>query len=385
MEQNCDKPSIMEDMRAAERLDLNSLLAHLAPACDFDLYGVARIEDFPELATFSGWINEGRAGEMHYLSAQNNEGKLKRASVSAAAPWAKSAVVCAINYNAAAPFSTDPHPENAGWISRYAWFENRDCSRNTDYHDVVLSRLRTLERELVSRWSEPVRTWSYVDTGPIVERVLAKYAGIGWQGKNTCIINEEIGSYIFLGVILTSIELSTTHVNLPAADRCGSCTRCIEACPTQAITAPYQLDPRRCIAYLTIEKRGDIPEEFHDAIGRHVFGCDICQDVCPWNGSVSGERPQASDLRDFQPRVDLVNPDLNQLARLTPESLNEMFRRSPIKRTKYEGFMRNVAVALGNANTVEARASLEHLARSENPVISNHARRALEKKKSISE
>jgi epoxyqueuosine reductase len=366
-------------MRAAAKLDLKRLLADLAPSCDFDLYGVARIEEWPELSAFSEWIKEGRAGEMHYLAAQNDQGELKRASVASAAPWAKSAIVCAINYNSAAPFSTDPHSKNAGWISRYAWFENSESSRNTDYHDAVLTRLRKLEHELVSRWCEPVRTWCYVDTGPIVERVLAKYAGIGWQGKNTCIINEQVGSYIFLGVILTSIELPASHVNLPAADRCGSCTRCIEACPTQAITAPYQLDPRRCISYLTIEKRGDIPEEFREGIGRHIFGCDICQDVCPWNGSITGERPKASSLSDFQPRADLVNPDLNQLARLTPESFNEMFRRSPIKRTKYEGFMRNVAVALGNTDTSEALASLEHLSHSQNAVVSTHARRALEK------
>jgi epoxyqueuosine reductase len=208
--------------------------------------------------------------------------------------------------------------------------------------------------------------------------VLAKYAGLGWIAKNTCVINEEIGSYFFLGVILTSIELPAEHVNLPAADRCGTCTRCIDACPTQAIT-PYQMDARRCIAYLTIEKRGEMPEEFRNEVGRHVFGCDICQDVCPWNGAVSGARPPASKLPEFTPRPDLVNPDLRTLAELTPETFNEKFRRSPVKRTKYENFMRNVAVALGNTRVEWAREALERLASHESEVIASHARRALER------
>jgi epoxyqueuosine reductase len=365
-------------MFAASRLDLKALVDELAPGFGFDRAGVARIEDFPELGRFESWIEEERAGEMTYLAKTNEKGKLKRAAVENVAPWAKSAIVIAANFNAAAPFSTDEHPPLTGWISRYAWFANHDGQRNTDYHDVLLSRLRRLETELVSRWNEPIRTWCYVDTGPIVERVLAKYAGIGWIAKNTCVINEQLGSYIFLGVMLTSIEL-TGRVNLPAADRCGSCTRCIEACPTNAITAPYELDPRRCIAYLTIEKRGDIPERFREGIGRQIFGCDICQDVCPWNGSITGERPPASSIPEFSPRPELINPDLLRFAQLTPESFNEIFRHSPIKRTKYEGFMRNVAIALGNSGQPEARPALERLAASDNPVISEHARWALKR------
>jgi epoxyqueuosine reductase len=358
------------------QIDLKALVPELAPQCGFDLTGVVKIESFPELQRFEGWVEEQRAGEMHYLSSRNEQGALKRAAVQNAAPWAKSAIVCAVNYNASAPFSTDPAGEDAGWISRYAWFENPETSRNTDYHDAVLSRLRVLETQIVSRCAAPIRTWCYVDTGPIVERVLARYAGIGWQAKNTCVINEQLGSFIFLGVILTSLELPS-HINLPAVDRCGSCARCIEACPTQAITSPYELDPRRCIAYLTIEKRGEIPTEFHQGIGRNVFGCDICQDVCPWNGGVTGQRPPASSLPEFTAREDLINPDLNELATLTPESFNEKFRRSPIKRVKYEGFMRNVAIALGNSKTASAKGSLERLAEHENSVIASHARAAL--------
>lgn len=361
----------------ASNLHLKALVDQLARGLEFDRVGVVRIEDFPELRRFESWIEEERAGEMTYLAKTNDEGKLKRSAVGNAAPWAKSAIVVTANFNAAAPFSTDEHCPLSGWISRYAWFTNHDGHRNTDYHDVLLSRLRRLEAELASRWNEPIRTWCYVDTGPIVERVLAKYAGIGWIAKNTCVINEQLGSYIFLGVMLTSIEL-TEHVNLPATDRCGSCTRCIEACPTNAITAPYELDPRRCIAYLTIEKRGEIPERLREGIGRQIFGCDICQDVCPWNGSITGERPPASSIPEFTPRPELINPDLLRLAQLTPESFNEMFRHSPIKRTKYEGFMRNVAIALGNSGQPEARSALEPLAENDNPVISQHARWAIE-------
>jgi epoxyqueuosine reductase len=360
-------------------MNLQGLVAELAPQYGFDVSGVVKVEEFPELQRFESWVNDHRAGEMHYLSSRNDQGALKRSAVQNAAPWAKSAVVCAVNYNANAPFSTDPTGEDSGWISRYAWFENPEVSRNTDYHDALLSRLRKLETAIASHSLPPIRTWCYVDTGPIVERVLAKYAGIGWQAKNTCIINEQLGSFIFLGVILTSIELPS-HINLPAADRCGSCTRCIESCPTQAITAPYELDPRRCIAYLTIEKRGEIPDEFHQTMGRHIFGCDICQDVCPWNGGITGERPPASHLPEFTPRQDLINLDLNELATLTPESFNERFRRSPIKRVKYEGFMRNVAIALGNSPTSAATTSLERLAAHEHPVIASHARQALARK-----
>lgn len=361
----------------ASHSELSILLAELAPACGFQVWGVARIEDYPELRRFEGWVAEDRAGEMAYLRARNEQGELKRAAVAHAAPWARSAIVIAANYHTAAPFSTDPHPPDAAWISRYAWFENADGSQNTDYHDAVLNRLRKLEAEIIARVGEPVRTWSYVDTGPIIERVLAKYAGIGWIAKNTCIIREGLGSYLFLGVILTSLPLPPAHVNLPAADRCGSCTRCIDACPTQAITAPYELDPRRCISYLTIEKRGDLPDALAPFMGRQVFGCDICQDVCPWNGAVSGERPPSSDWPEFTPRLDLVNRDLNALARLTREEFQQMFRRSPIKRTKYEGFMRNIAVALGNCESSESHRSLEWLAQHENASVADHARRAL--------
>src|SRR5437764_7895846 len=221
----------------------------------FDLAGIAPVcrEDLPELGAFIEWVDAGRAGEMKYLEARTETGELRRASATNAAPWVRSMVVCALNYSADKPYSVEASDPKRGWISRYAW-------GTKDYHDALLPRLRQVEasiKQVAAAQNVEIETRSNVDTGPILERVYAKYAGIGWIGKNTCIINQKLGSWLFLGVILTSIELA---VDLPAPDRCGTCTRCIDACPTDAIVAPYQLDSSRCISYLTIEKRGEIPE-----------------------------------------------------------------------------------------------------------------------------
>jgi epoxyqueuosine reductase len=208
-------------------------------------------------------------------------------------------------------------------------------------------------------------TRCYVDTGPLVERVAAKYAGIGWIGKNTCIINQKMGSWLFLGVILTSLEL---EASLPAPDRCGSCTRCIDACPTNAFIAPYQLDSNKCIAYLTIEKRGAIPEEMRAGIGRHVFGCDICQDVCPWN-----RKAPATDMEEFQPRVGLVNPALDWLAEISTEEFRETFRGTPVSRTKRAGLRRNAVIAMGNSGREEFLPLLEKLMGDEDETVAEAA------------
>jgi epoxyqueuosine reductase len=210
-----------------------------------------------------------------------------------------------------------------------------------------------------------------VDTGPIVERVYAKYGGVGWIGKNTCILNQQMGSWLFLGVIITSLELTP---DFPAPDRCGTCTRCIDACPTDALIAPYQLDSNRCISYLTIEKRGNIPEEMREGMGRHVFGCDICQDVCPWN-----RKAPATDAREFQPREGLVNPALAWLAEMTEEEFRERFRGSPIRRAKRAGLRRNAVIAMGNSGNRRFVPMLEKLATDEDPVVAEHARWAARK------
>ena len=346
-------------------------------AAGFDLAGVAsvRAEDFPELEAFREWIEAGHAGEMKYLEKRTESGELRRSSLKHAAPWARSVIVCAMNYNTDAPYSTEVRDPDRGWISRYA------MSRQ-DYHDSLLVRLRQVEAAVVEAVASdpegtqvsPPRTWCYVDTGPVIERVYAKYAGIGWIGKNTCIIHEKLGSWLFLGVILTSLEMTA---DLPAPDRCGSCTRCIDACPTEALIAPGKMDARRCIGYLTIEKRGEIPGEFRDAIGHHVFGCDICQDVCPWNNK-AGNAP-ATSAPEFQAREKLVHPDLRWLAGLTQEEFRETFRGSPIKRTKFSGLKRNVAVAMGNSGNQEFIPALEELAADEDAVVAEHARWGLEK------
>jgi len=341
----------------------------------FERLGVAPAShpQLRELDYFSDWIDAGYAGEMEYLKSRNQSGEYKRRSLEQALPWARSVVVVALNYNPAAPKSTEPASRTQGWISRYALSPH-------DYHDTMLDKLRQVESSLLEHLrtsGADATTRAYVDTGPVLERVYAKYAGIGWVGKNTCIINQQLGSWIFLGVIVTSLEYSDFVAEeklMVAPDRCGSCTRCIDACPTEAIIAPRQLDASRCIAYFTIEKRGSIPEDMREKIGRHVFGCDICQDVCPWN-----RKAPATQNTDFQPDQWLVNPDLGQLARLSKQQFRQRFRGSPISRAKHKGYLRNVAVAMGNSGRTEYIADLEELAQSEDSVVVEHAKWAIER------
>lgn len=338
----------------------------------FDLAGIAPVfrEDLPELGAFIEWVDEGRAGEMKYLESRTETGELRRASATNAAPWVRSMVVCALNYSADKPYSVEASDPERGWISRYAW-------GTKDYHDVLLPRLRQVEAAIQKISAErglPFETRSYVDTGPILERVYARHAGIGWIGKNTCIIHQKMGSWLFLGVILTSLELPADS---PAADRCGSCTRCIDACPTHAIVAPGKLDARLCIAYLTIEKRGTVAEELRPAIGHQVFGCDICQDVCPWNNK-AGNAPPTS-LPEFQPQEQLYHPDLRWLAQMDEETYRRTFRGSPVKRAKYSGIRRNVAIAMGNSGNKAFLADLQNMAAGPDPVVAEHAEWAIKK------
>ena len=347
----------------------------------FELCGIAPVRDFAELNVFPSWIADGRHGEMKYMEARNEAGGLKRANLSNAAPWARSVIVCAVNYNTAQPYSTQVElneSKGAGWISRYAW------SRE-DYHDAVMRRLRAVEARLHGLWDRPddgrpstgdlLQTHAYVDTGPLIERVYAKYAGVGWIGKNTCVINQKLGSWLFLGVILTSIEISGKQApDLPAPDRCGTCTRCITACPTQAIVAPGELDARLCISYLTIEKRGAIPEELRTGMGRHVFGCDICQDVCPWN-----RKAPVTTVDEFQPREELVNPRLEWLAAMQPEEFRATFRGSPVRRAKLSGLRRNAVIAMGNSGDEKFVPALRALAEDADQVVAQHAKWGLDR------
>jgi epoxyqueuosine reductase len=337
-----------------------------AIAAGFDLAGIAPVQEFPELARFPDWIAAGHAGEMKYLESRNQSGQLRRASLKTVFPWARSVVVCAINYNTTQPYSIAVSDEGRGWISRYAW------SRE-DYHDSVLRRVRELDTKIKGLFANnvpgnnvPIKTRLYVDTGPIVERVYAKYAGVGWLGKNTCVINEKVGSWLFLGVIITSLELTPDS---PAPDRCGTCTRCINACPTHAIIEPFKLDANRCISYLTIEKRGEIPEDLREGMGRHIFGCDICQDVCPWN-----RKAPTTDEPEFQPREGLVNPALAWLAELSAEEFHEKFRGSPIRRAKHSGIRRNALIAIGNNGDRRLLSIVESALKDSDPGISEAAR-----------
>jgi epoxyqueuosine reductase len=333
-------------------------------AAGFDLVGISGVGEYRELEFFPSWIADGRAGEMNYLSTRNDAGELKRSRLANVAPWARSVIVCAINYNSAQPYSTEARDPTRGWISRYAWSQ-------TDYHDVILARLRSFETQIAQLAAQAdFRSWCYVDTGPLVERIYAKYAGIGWIAKNTCIINQQLGSWLFLGVILTSLELTPA---LPAEDRCGTCTRCLDACPTDAFIDAYQLDASRCISYLTIEKRGTIAEDLRPGMGRHLFGCDICQDVCPWN-----RRAPISMSPEFTPRPALVNPPLVSIAEMSPDDFRETFRGSPVKRAKHAGLRRNAAIAMGNSGDLQFTSQLQRLADDPDPTVAQHARWALQ-------
>jgi len=355
-----------------------------ARAAGFDLAGVASVPEpgsaeLNEAAQrFAGWVAAGHAGEMDYLQRADDAGHLVRGDLRRAMPWARSVIVCALNYNAQAPLSVDPAPLNTGWIARYAWSGKGEDNKASDYHDVLLPKLRSIEAQLQQRFAA-CTTRCYVDTGPLLERGYAARAGVGWIGKNTCVLNQQQGSWLLLGVIVTSLELAPEAWSVPAADRCGTCTRCIDACPTDALlgsadaNAPRQMDATRCIAYLTIEKKGSIPEELRAPMGRHVFGCDICQDVCPWNRKA----PVAASAA-LPPRAELINPALAWLASLDSAGFTRVFRGSPVERTRRQTsrrklFRRNVAIAMGNSGQPEFLPQLETWAAGYEPVLAEAA------------
>jgi epoxyqueuosine reductase len=347
--------------------DVKSIVKRAAVEAGFDLSGVASAMGARELEYFPHWIAAGHAGDMKYMEARDEQGELKRASLARVAPWARSVIVCAINYNVNQPYSTEVKNPSRGWISRYAWGRE-------DYHEAVFRRLKQVEASLREA-TEGLQTRSYVDTGPIVERVFAKYAGVGWIGKNTCVINQQKGSWLFLGVILASVELEP---DVPAPDRCGTCTRCIQACPTDALLGPYVLDSKRCISYLTIEKRGAISEELRAGMGQQVFGCDICQDVCPWN-----RKAPHSGLPEFAPREELVNPALDWLAEMSAEEFRASFRGSPIRRAKHAGMRRNAAIAMGNSGREEFVPILKAMIEDSEPSVAESADWAVRRLRSV--
>ncbi len=355
---------------------LQQFISQEATKAGFSAAGIASVpepgspEDLHERENFAQWIEQGNAGEMEYLKRRNDAGDLVRSSLRVAVPWARSVIVCAATYHSAQPLSVHPAPEGSGWIARYAWTGRPSGNGGlvpSDYHNVLLKRLEHLDTALKEHLGA-FESKCYVDTGPLVERVYARYAGIGWTGKNTCILNQNLGSWIFLGVILTSLEVPEDHRATLAADRCGSCTRCIDACPTGALTGPRQMDATRCISYLTIEKRGPFPLDLREAIGRHVFGCDICQDVCPWN-----RKAPIAAAPELQPRTELVNPALDWLAELNQEDFGRLFFGSPVKRAKFEGLRRNIAIAMGNSGLKKFLPKLREWAASDDAVLAETA------------
>jgi epoxyqueuosine reductase len=327
----------------------------LAVEAGFDMAGVAPADAPRELSFFAEWIARGYAGEMSYLTSQ----AARRADLRTAFPWARSVVSVGVQYDTPQPYSTDGDT-SAGWIARYAWGD--------DYHDVMKTMLERLAAALENE-AGPFRSRAYVDTGPIVERAFAAAAGLGAWGKNTCLLHPEHGSWFFLGELVTDLELAP---DAPRPDMCGSCTACLEACPTGAFPAPYVLDATRCISYLTIELKGDIPEPLRAGMGRQVFGCDICQDVCPWN-----RRRRHHGGPSFEPRAGALAPDLAELAGLDEDAFRARFRGSPVKRAKRRGLLRNVAVALGNSGDASHRPILQRLAEDPDPLVQEHARWAM--------
>jgi len=318
----------------------------------FDLAGIASVAPPPRLGFFADWVARGYAAGMSYLSAQVE----RRSDARIAFPWARSLVCVALQYDTPLPYSIDA-PRDRGWISRYAWGD--------DYHDLLkgmLERLATrLEGDLGAfRWR------AYVDTGPIVERAYAEAAGLGWVGKNTCLIHPMHGSWLFLGELITDLDLAPGTLH---GEHCGRCTACLDACPTGAIVAPGVLDARRCISTLTIEERGSISEEWRAPLGRHVFGCDICQDVCPWNRKRRHRGPAA-----LAPRAGLFAPSLEDLAALDTGAFRARLRGSPLVRAKRRGLLRNVAVALGNTPAPGREPALRRLLEDEEPLVREHAR-----------
>ncbi len=350
-------------------------LALAAGFSEAGLVALPRAEEERDAARFAAWIEAGRAGSMQYLERRSEDGELLRERIHTPFPWARSVLVCSAVYNAEGPRSIDVAPEGAGWIARYAWSsrtDERGEQRPSDYHKVLLKRLRTIETQLHAEMGE-FESRAFVDTGPVVERALATAAGLGWTGKNTCLIHPKLGSFAFLGVLLTSLDTQPNGKTTELPDRCGSCTRCIEACPTQALTS-YEMDATRCIAYLTIEHKGAMAPERMAGMGRQVFGCDICQDVCPWNRKA----PITADA-ELAPRAALVNPALARLAAMDEGEWERTFNGSPVRRAGFDGFRRNVAIAAANCGARELAPHLRAWAAAADTGLRTAARWALEK------
>lgn len=333
-------------------MSLEELIKAQAYALGFDLAGIASLGDVETHSHFIEWITSGYAGQMQYLE----RGAAKRRDTRSPFANVRSAIVVGLDYGGRAP---------SGTVARYA--------RSDDYHDIMIAKLRELQTWLENQEGRKLTAKAYVDTGPILERDLARKAGLGWFGKNTMLVNQKMGSFFFIGSLLVDIDLAADQPF--EADRCGTCTRCIDACPTGALQPGRVLNATKCISYLTIELRGPIPETLREPMGELVYGCDICQDVCPWNVSFARESTPAALNR----REDLDAPDLVALLSLDDEGFRAAFRKSPIKRTKRTGLARNVAVAMGNSGNKNYIPALETATQDADQVVRDHAEWALAK------
>ncbi|HTM11065.1 MAG TPA: tRNA epoxyqueuosine(34) reductase QueG [Verrucomicrobiae bacterium] len=346
----------MKEAKSKEPAALSASIKSAAQRLGFALAGISPVAAAPREQSFADWLRKGLGGEMGYL---NRTEELRR-DPKKLVPWAVSVVSVGMNY-----FTPAERPKTAGdargWISRYAWGD--------DYHDVMRERLEVLLEEIRELSGCPVEGRGFVDSGPVLERGLAGVAGVGWIGKNTQLISPKKGSWFFLGELFLDLELTYDR---PIRDRCGQCELCLEACPTGAFLGPYILDARRCISYLTIELKGAIPRHLRGLVGNHIFGCDICQEVCPYN--VKAE-PTAESA--FAPRDGLYAPELIPLLSLDEEEFRRRFKGSPLLRAKRRGFLRNVAVALGNLKAPEAVPALAGALADSEPLVRAHAAWAL--------
>ncbi len=334
-----------------------------AAAAGFDLCGIAPAAAFPELTFLREWLERGYAGEMQYMHRTAD----RRADVRNVLSSAQSVISLGVVYNTDRPYSTENADPARAALARYAWGD--------DYHIVIEQRLAVLLERLRAIVGDGLDARAYVDTGPVQERVYAQHAGLGWIGKNTCLINPELGSWIFLAAVVTNLPLEP---DAPALDQCGTCTLCIDACPTGALVEPHVLDSTRCLSYLTIELRGAIPTQHRRAIGEHAYGCDICQDVCPWNLTAS---VGTSNDPAWQPRAGLDGPTLLNLWRRSDDELRALLKGSAMKRAGVRRLRRNLAIAIGNAGESGAAEALVNQAEPtcSDPLVSEHVAWALEK------
>jgi epoxyqueuosine reductase len=335
--------------------ELSSLIREEAIRLEFSKTGIVSVRSVPDIERFTAWLEKGHHGEMRYLERQVE----KRRNPDLVLPNAKSLLMLALNYYAGDEFADSPMK---GRISRYA--------RGDDYHSIVVNRLEAL-LSFIQSLEPSVRGRCYADTGPIMEKAWGAQTALGWLGKHTNLISRDFGSWFFLGVILLDIELEYDRIETSC---CGSCRRCLEACPTGAIVAPYILDARLCVSYLTIELRGPIPRPLRPLLGNRIFGCDDCQVACPWNRFAV-----KSAVKEFRPREGNLMPELAPLVSLSPDEFKKRFQNSPILRATRDGFVRNVAVALGNSRSSEAVPALEKAIQDVSPLVRAHAAWALGK------